>query len=202
MRKGADEDQRPYDSICVPALAKKGLSAQWHRRGDKCDSGSIVLSADAIIELLAFVVENSYVAFGGLVFKQIMGIAMGTNAGPFIATIFCYSFELQFLMRQLRRFVESCNARPTRSTINARRATLAQPLPPVLLFLFFNGRYIDDIFNLTFYSVDVTEWFYDRRGEGGHDGIYPTQLQGPHGMIEMPLKLNIASDGDSVNHDS
>ena len=124
---------------------------------------------------------------------------MGTNAGPFIASLYANSYELQFLLRQLQIFVHQCTDRAARDAINARRVTVEQPLPPVLLFLFFSCRYIDDIFHPTFTCIDASAWFYDRRTEGGTDGIYPTQLRGPNGTITMPLVLNVASEGRSVH---
>ena len=69
----------------------------------------------------------------------------------------------------------------------------------MLLFLFFSCRYIDDIFHPTFRYTDASVWFYDRRSEGGADGIYPTQLRGPNGTIQMPLVLNVAVEGRSVH---
>ena len=197
MRTGSGADQRPFDSIVVPQIADSRTRARWHRSADQVKDGGIVVTADVLVTLLAFVIQNSYVMFAGRIFKQIMGIAMGTNSGPFIASLYANSYELQFLLRQLHIFVDQSRqigtALRTRQIVTARRATLERPLPPVLLFLFFSCRYIDDIFHPTFRYTDASIWLYDRRSEGGADGIYPTHLRGPNGTI------NVASEGRSVH---
>ena len=48
---------------------------------------------DDIIIMLEFLVDNSFVVFGGKVFQQIVGIPMGTNLAPLLVDIFLYSYE-------------------------------------------------------------------------------------------------------------
>ena len=52
---------------------------------------------DDIINMLEFLVDNIFVVFGGKVFKQIVGIPMGTNCAPLLADIFLYSYEAEFI---------------------------------------------------------------------------------------------------------
>ena len=47
--------------------------------------------------LLKFVVLNTVVQNGSLVFRQKIGIPMGTNAAPLLANICLYSFERDFI---------------------------------------------------------------------------------------------------------
>ena len=85
-----------------------------------------------------------------------------------------------------------------RGTIEGHR----EPLPRVLIWLLFTVRYIDDLFLPVFGDVAQVMGhgrFYDRREDGGADGIYPTVLNGPRGEIDMPLALNLASSGDEVH---
>ena len=51
---------------------------------------------DDIIYMLEF-----FVVFGGKVFQQIVGISMGTNCAPFLADIFLYSYEAEFIQSLL-----------------------------------------------------------------------------------------------------
>ena len=46
--------------------------------------------------MLEFLVDNIFVVFAGKVFKQIVGIPMGTNCTPLLADIFRYSYEADF----------------------------------------------------------------------------------------------------------
>ena len=41
-------------------------------------------------------VDNMYVRFGGQLFRQMVGIPMGTNCAPLLADLFLYSYENEF----------------------------------------------------------------------------------------------------------
>ena len=51
--------------------------------------------------MIEFLVDNIFVVFGGKVFKQIVGIPMGTNCAPLLADIFLYSYEAEFIQSLL-----------------------------------------------------------------------------------------------------
>ena len=48
-----------------------------------------------------------YVRFGGQLFRQMVGIPMGTNCAPLLADLFLYSYENEFLDNSLRKAKES-----------------------------------------------------------------------------------------------
>ena len=56
-----------------------------------------IYTIDKLIEALKFILFNTYVQFGGHVFKQILGIPMGGNASPFIADLYLSWNEYQFM---------------------------------------------------------------------------------------------------------
>ena len=47
-----------------------------------------------------------YVQFNGMVYQQIVGIPMGTNCAPFIADLFLYCYERDFMsnLQKSKRF--------------------------------------------------------------------------------------------------
>ena len=47
--------------------------------------------------MIEFLVDNMYVRFGGQLFRQMVGIPMGTNCAPLLADLFLYSYENEFL---------------------------------------------------------------------------------------------------------
>ena len=53
--------------------------------------------------MLEFLVDNIFVVFAVKVFKQIVGIPMGTNCAPLLADIFLYSYEAEFIQSSLDR---------------------------------------------------------------------------------------------------
>ena len=47
--------------------------------------------------MINFLLDNIFVCFGNKVFRQIVGIPMGTNCAPLIADLFLYCYESQFM---------------------------------------------------------------------------------------------------------
>ena len=50
-----------------------------------------------MITALEFLLDNIYVRFGNSVYRQIIGIPMGTNCAPLIADLFLYCYESKFM---------------------------------------------------------------------------------------------------------
>ena len=51
------------------------------------------------ISSLSFLVENSYVVFKGNLFRQIIGIPMGTNSAPHMANIYLFQYEYEYIQQ-------------------------------------------------------------------------------------------------------
>ena len=63
---------------------------------------------DNICRRIEFLIDNVFVQFGGRLFRQVIGIPMGTNCAPLLAGLFVYSYKNEFLdntlcFRSLRR---------------------------------------------------------------------------------------------------
>ena len=60
-------------------------------------------TAEDIIKMLEFLVDNIFVVFAEKVFQLIIGIPMGTNCAPLLADIFriLYSYEAKFIQSLL-----------------------------------------------------------------------------------------------------
>ena len=46
--------------------------------------------------MIEFLVDNTYVRFGEQLFRQMVGIPMGTNCAPLLPDLFLYSYENEF----------------------------------------------------------------------------------------------------------
>jgi hypothetical protein len=68
----------------------------------KLKKGEVAYTLEKLIRCFNYLIDHTYVRVGDRVYKQAIGIAMGTNAAVFIANYFLYSFELKFLKRILR----------------------------------------------------------------------------------------------------
>ena len=53
--------------------------------------GDNMYTADNICKMIEFLIDNIFMQFGGLLFRQIIGIPMGTNCAPLLADLFLYS---------------------------------------------------------------------------------------------------------------
>ena len=60
---------------------------------------NISFSAEELIKHVRIIVDNSYIIFRNKVFRQIVGIPMGTNCAPFLANIFLHMYEYEYLQK-------------------------------------------------------------------------------------------------------
>ena len=65
-------------------------------------NGDNKYTANDICKMIEFLVDNIYVRFGGQLFRQIVGIPMGTNCAPLLADLFLYSYENEFLDKLIK----------------------------------------------------------------------------------------------------
>ena len=59
-------------------------------------NGDNKYTANDICKMIEFLVDNIYVRFGEQLFRQMVGIPMGTNCAPLLADLFLYSNENEF----------------------------------------------------------------------------------------------------------
>ena len=58
--------------------------------------GDNMYTADNICKMIEFLIDNIFVQFGGRLFRQAIGIPMGTNCAPLLADLFFYAYEKEF----------------------------------------------------------------------------------------------------------
>ena len=78
-----------------------------------------------VCKSLSFLLDNMYVRFGNIVYRQVNGIQMGTNCAPLVADLFLYCYERDFML----------------SLKSDTQADIIEALNN-------NSRYLDDIFNI------------------------------------------------------
>ena len=49
-------------------------------------------------EALIFLLDNIYIRFGSKLYRQIVGIPMGTNCAPLVADLFLFCYERDFML--------------------------------------------------------------------------------------------------------
>ena len=65
-------------------------------------NGDNKYTANDICKMIEFLVDNIYIRFGGQLFRQMVGIPMGTNCAPLLADLFLYSYENEFLDKLIK----------------------------------------------------------------------------------------------------
>ena len=60
--------------------------------------GYTLWTCDEVCKSLSFLLNNIYVRFGNEVFRQVIGIPMGTNCAPLVADLFLYCYERDFML--------------------------------------------------------------------------------------------------------
>ena len=72
--------------------------ARWSKtRGKEED---LVWNKDELISHVKWLIDNIYVVCGDSLFKQDIGIPMGTDCAPFLANLFLYAFECKWLLKK------------------------------------------------------------------------------------------------------
>ena len=51
-----------------------------------------------MFEALIYLLDNIYIRFGTKLYRQIVGIPMGTNCAPLVADLFLFCYERDFMM--------------------------------------------------------------------------------------------------------
>ena len=76
-------------------------------------------------EALIYILDNIYIRFGTQLYRQIVGIPMGTNCAPLVADLFLFCYE--------RDFMTSLSDDKQAEIIEAFKST---------------SRYLDDLLNI------------------------------------------------------
>ena len=72
-------------------------SATWAKSKPK-STKVMYLSSTDIIEMLGYLLDNIYVKYRGNIFRQIIGVPMGTDCAPVLANLFLFVFEYKYVM--------------------------------------------------------------------------------------------------------
>ena len=84
-----------------------------------------------VCESLTLLIDSIFVRFGNEVFRQVIGIPMGTNCAPLLADLFLYSYESEFIQN-----------------------LISQKKKNVALSFNHTYRYIDDVLSLSNLNFD------------------------------------------------
>ena len=70
--------------------------------GNNTNASHKSYSCDDLINEIGIIVDNSYIVFHNVIFRQKIGIPMGTNCAPFLANIFLHVYEYEYLQKLIQ----------------------------------------------------------------------------------------------------
>ena len=59
--------------------------------------GYTLWSCQNVCDALSYLLDNIYIRFGNKVYRQFVGIPMGTNCAPLVADLFLFCYERDFM---------------------------------------------------------------------------------------------------------
>ena len=71
--------------------------AKW---GKKPRKGTKVVGQARLLWMLSYLIDNALINYGGVVYKQCIGIPMGTDCGPFLANLGLYASEYRWVQEK------------------------------------------------------------------------------------------------------
>ena len=92
-----DKLKRMLISVIKTAFVsrKKNYISIRGKKATLCESKKSVffLSVNQLIVCVNFIIDQSFIQYKGKVFRQMVGIPMGTNCAPYLANLFLYAYE-------------------------------------------------------------------------------------------------------------
>ena len=74
--------------------------AYWSNTVLTCEHSII---EDQLVKLIKLLVDNIYIQVGNKIFRQTIGIPMGTDCAPLLANLFLFYYEYKFMKEKLKQ---------------------------------------------------------------------------------------------------
>ena len=84
---------KPKNDVCYSPVTKKAYYSVNKSKTNIC------FSDKSLIDAVLYIIDNSYISYHGHIYRQIIGIPMGTNCAPFIANIYLHTFEYEYIKK-------------------------------------------------------------------------------------------------------
>lgn len=78
---------------------KNNKNISWSNSFNSTDS---FFTSKDLISSINFLIDNTYVTIGDTLCRQVVGIPMGTDCAPFLANLFLFSYEFNWLNTKLK----------------------------------------------------------------------------------------------------
>ena len=78
-------------------------STKYGPGNDKRNKQYTLLSLSSLLDRIKFLLDSTYIYFGGEVFKQVIGLPMGLVPAGIMASLTCFTYEIAYAERVLDR---------------------------------------------------------------------------------------------------
>lgn len=78
------------------------VKGKWSYFSDKTCTNYLAVTAQTLIEWANYVIDNSYILFQGKLYRQVIGIPMGTSCAPYFANIFLHEYEYNYIHKLIQ----------------------------------------------------------------------------------------------------
>ena len=134
-------------------VLRERKKSEWLPRNTNDEDKFKVFHAEKLSRWFNYLVDNIFLQFtSDNVLRQRIGIPMGTNCAVFVANLFCFSYEYEFISQLVRM----------------KKYSLLRKFA-------YTKRFVDDLLALNNESFD--DYLYCTRAKGGVRGIYPDFLE-------------------------
>ena len=91
-KNGKTKDKKDIKNyICCSVNSKHAYFSRTKSKTNVCYTKETLVSA------IEYIIDNSYITFQDIIYRQIVGIPMGTNCAPYLANIYLHVFEYNYL---------------------------------------------------------------------------------------------------------
>ena len=77
--------------IACPGGSKGAYFTKSQSSTNRC------FSKDQLVEAVKCIINNAYITYHGLLYRQVIGVPMGTNCAPYLANIYLHHYEYEYL---------------------------------------------------------------------------------------------------------
>ena len=73
------------------------INGKWTHFAMKRMSSKLCCTCEELLQWIYYIIDNSFITFESKVYRQILGIPMGTNCAPYLANTFLHVYEYQYI---------------------------------------------------------------------------------------------------------
>ena len=87
------KSKKGYKFICCSS----GSYSAYFSKNESRSKNVFCCSMDNLIQCINIIIDNSYVSFHDKLYRQIVGVPMGTSCAPYLANLFLHVYEYDYL---------------------------------------------------------------------------------------------------------